>query len=206
MQFNIHEKAKNMTTTARSAIVVYTESTPNPETLKFVSNKMLLHNDHLEFADEASARHSDLASELFAFPFVRGVFIADNFVTITKSEEAEWYEIIPPLRDFIREFLSENKPIIDMEWYRKLRLDSGEGEDSDDETRIKEILDKYIKPAVQMDGGAIVFESYENGIVKLQLKGACSGCPSSMITLKAGIEGLLKRMMPQIEGVEAIEA
>ncbi len=195
-----------MTTRAKSAIVVYTESTPNPETLKFVSNKMLLHNDHLEFADESAAQNSPLASQLFAFPFVRGVFIADNFVTITKNEDAEWHEIIPSLRDFIKDFLGDNQPIVDLEWYRQLRLESDRSEDSDDEGKIKEILDKYIKPAVQMDGGAIVFESYENGIVKLQLKGACSGCPSSMVTLKAGIEALLKRMMPQIEGVEAVEA
>ena len=195
-----------MTTRAKSAIVVYTESTPNPETLKFVSNKMLLHNDHLEFADESAAQNSPLASQLFAFPFVRGVFIADNFVTITKNEDAEWHEIIPSLRDFIKDFLGDNQPIVDLEWYRQLRLESDRSEDSDDEGKIKEILDKYIKPAVQMDGGAIVFESCENGIVKLQLKGACSGCPSSMVTLKAGIEALLKRMMPQIEGVEAVEA
>jgi Fe-S cluster biogenesis protein NfuA len=195
-----------MTTQAQNAILVYTEATPNPETLKFVTNKVLLPSDNLDFPDEEAAQNSPLAAELFAFPFVQGVFIADNFVTITKTQDVMWQGIIPSLRDFIKEYVSDEKPIVDDQWYREKKKAEGRDDSTGDEAKIKEVLEKYVKPAVQMDGGAIVFKSYEDGIVKLDLKGACSGCPSSMVTLKAGIEGLLKRMVPEVKSVEATEA
>lgn len=196
-----------MSQTTQAPIMVYTEATPNPETLKFVTNTVLLQQDSLDFPDEEKAQRSPFAAELFTFPFVRGVFIANNFVTITKTEDTDWHEVMPSLRDFIREYVGNGKTIVEEAYLKALQAKRQQAEaDTDDETKIKQLLDKYVRPAVEMDGGAIIFDSYEDGIVKLQMQGACSGCPSSMVTLKAGIEGLLKRMMPEIQGVEATEA
>lgn len=196
-----------MSQTTQAPIMVYTEATPNPETLKFVTNKVLLPHESVDFPDEQAAQRSPMAAELFTFPFVKGVFIANNFVTITKSPDTDWHEVMPSLRDFIREYSASNKTIVDETYLKELQeMRQADHADTDDETKIKQLLDKYVRPAVEMDGGAIIFDSYEDGIVKLQMQGSCSGCPSSMVTLKAGIEGLLKRMMPEIQGVEAIEA
>lgn len=194
------------TTIQQQPIMVYTEMTPNPETLKFVTNKVLCPQESLDFPNEKEAQNAPLAAELFTFPFVKGVFIANNFVTITKDAGTEWQEIMPSLRDFIKEFVASGQPVVEEAYLQKVRAaNQADESDTDDETKIKQLLDKYVKPAVSMDGGAIIFESYEDGIVKLKMQGACSGCPSSMVTLKAGIEGLLKRMMPEIQGVEATE-
>lgn len=192
-----------MSQTAQAPILVYTEATPNPQTLKFVLNKVLLPTDHADFPSEEEAQHSPLATELFGFPFVKGVFIANNFVTITKDEETMWQEVMTPLRDFIREYVISGKTVIaDSFWQNR---PSSSDADSLEE-KIQNVLEKYVKPAVEMDGGAITFQSFDEGIVRLQLKGACSGCPSSMVTLKAGIEGLLKRMVPEVQSVQAEEA
>ena len=194
-------------TTAKAGILVYTEATPNPENLKFVTNKVLLPHESVDFPDETAAQQSPMAAELFTFPFVRGVFIANNFVTITKTPETNWHEVMPSLRDFVRNYAASGKAVVEEAYLNSLREKRRqEHADTDDETKIKQLLDKYVRPAVEMDGGAIIFDSYEDGIVKLQMQGSCSGCPSSTVTLKAGIEGLLKRMMPEIQGVEAIEA
>lgn len=188
--------------------MIYTEATPNPETLKFVANKLLVPNDSLDFPSRESAAPSPLAESLFDFPFVQGVFLANNFVTITKATDTEWQEVIPSLREYLKEYLADNREIV-AESYLKERATarqqgiSGDAEDID--TRIRQLLDKYVRPAVEMDGGAIIFKSFEDGIVKLQMQGSCSGCPSSTVTLKAGIEGLLKRMLPEVQSVEAEE-
>ena len=141
-----------------------------------------------------------LATELFGFPFVKGVFIMNNFVTVTKTPEADWLEITPVLREFVKNFLEEEKEIISPEY-----SPNRQPAHSQDEIvkKIHEMLDNYVKPAVEMDGGAIQFKSYEEGKVTLMLQGSCSGCPSSIITLKAGIEGLLKRMIPEVQEVVA---
>ena len=190
--------------TTQQPILVYTEATPNPETLKFVTNKMLLANLAADFPDEPSAKESPLALELFGFPFVKGVFVASNFITITKTEDSDWHGLIPSLREFIKDYVGNNKEIVTEEYIRSRKVEAagavgGEGV----EDRIKAVLEKYVRPAVEMDGGAIIFKSYENGVVELQMQGACSGCPSSTVTLKAGIEGLLKRMVPEVEEVVA---
>lgn len=183
--------------------LIYTEATPNPETLKFVSNKMLLNSIAADFPDIKSTSQSQLAGELFGFPFVKGVFITNNFVTITKTEEAEWGDIIPSVREFLKDYLTSDKEIVSKEYLESRKIAEGSAEGESIEDRIKQMLDKYVKPAVEMDGGAIVFQSYEDGIVYLSMQGACSGCPSSTITLKAGIEGLLKRMVPEVQEVVA---
>ena len=145
-----------------------------------------------------------MAKALYVIAFVNGVFIAINFVTITKKAEYEWFEISPELKDAIRKFLlSGQKPVDDVLLPKDVQQAPAVTEDSDPETKIKELLDKYVKPAVQGDGGHIEFKSFDKGIVTLALQGSCSSCPSSTITLKSGIEGLLKRMVPEVEEVVA---
>ncbi len=186
-------------------ISLYTEMTPNPESRKFVLNKMLLTDKSVDFPDEASAKTSPLAQELFAFPFVKGVFVSNNFVTISKQPGYDWFDIEPSLKDFIREYAMSDKLVVDEEAlaaFQAKRTDETVNE-GDIEKKIREILDTYIKPAVQGDGGNIQFKSFNEGVVKLILQGSCSGCPSSVLTLKAGIEGLLKRMVPEVQEVVA---
>jgi Fe-S cluster biogenesis protein NfuA len=189
-----------------TAVEIYTIDTPNPESRKFETSVHLLPNYIVEYKSKEAATDSELAQFLFEIPFVSAVFISNNFVTITKKPEYEWYEITPEIRDAIRSFIVSGKPVVSEALLRK-----GEPEpiqaataDSDPETKIKELLDKYVKPAVEGDGGHIAFRSFENGIVNLSLQGSCSGCPSSAITLKSGIEGLLKRMVPEVVSVEAV--
>jgi len=185
-----------------NSILIYTESTPNPATMKFVSNKMLLPNFSVDFSDENEAKESPLASELFGFPFVRGVFISNNFVTVAKAEATGWYDVIPSMRSFLQAYIAHEKKIVSDQLLAKLKADQPVFEGTD-EQQIIDVLDKYIKPAVQMDGGAIQFKSVEDGVVTVQLQGACSGCPSSTLTLKSGIEAMLKRMIPGIKEVVA---
>jgi Fe-S cluster biogenesis protein NfuA len=178
--------------------------TPNPETMKFVANKLLYPGKSIDFPEEATATPSPLAKELFAFPFIRSVFIASNFVTLTKTAETQWEEVIPTVREFLKQYLEEGKVVINEDQIVvKKETNTVYADDSDVVKRIKELLENYVKPAVEMDGGAISFKGYENGVVKLMMQGSCSGCPSSMITLKAGIEGMMKRMIPEVQEVVA---
>ena len=195
-----------MIRTGNPVISIYTEMTPNPETMKFVANKLLYPGNSIDFPDIESAGPSALAQELFGFPFIKSVFIASNFVTLTKTPETEWRDVIPFVRDFLREYLEDGKDIINEEAVANFKPEATNDIAADDDDivkRIKEILDNYVKPAVEMDGGAIQFKSYDDGVVNLMLQGSCSGCPSSMITLKAGIEGMMKRMIPEVKEVVA---
>lgn len=180
--------------------------TPNPETMKFVANKLLYPGKSIDFPDAESAKPSPLAIELFGFPFIRAVFIASNFVTLTKTSETDWQDVIPSIRQFLKEYLEEGKPVINEDEVVTIKKESTNEVSADDDDvvkRIKELLENYVKPAVEMDGGAIQFKSYDDGVVNLMLQGSCSGCPSSMITLKAGIEGMMKRMIPEVKEVVA---
>jgi Fe-S cluster biogenesis protein NfuA len=195
-----------MIKTGNPIISIYTEMTPNPETMKFVANKLLYPGKSADFPDAESAKPSPLAMELFGFPFIKAVFIASNFVTLTKTHETDWNDVIPAIRQFLKEYLEEGKIIINEEEFAEVKQESSNTVDADDSDvvkRIKELLDNYVRPAVEMDGGAIQFKSYESGVVNLMLQGSCSGCPSSMITLKAGIEGMMKRMIPEVKEVVA---
>ena len=196
-----------MIKTGNPVISIYTEMTPNPETMKFVANKLLYPGKSIDFQDETSASPSPLAMELFSFPFIKSVFIASNFVTLTKTNEMEdWQDVIPSVKQFLKEYLEEGKPVVNEELVANIKPTSSNEVSADDEEvvkRIKELLENYVKPAVEMDGGAIQFKSYEDGRVNLMLQGSCSGCPSSMITLKAGIEGMMKRMIPEVKEVVA---
>jgi Fe-S cluster biogenesis protein NfuA len=196
-----------MIKTGNQVISIYTEMTPNPETMKFVANKLLYPGKSIDFPDETSAKPSPLAQELFAFPFIKAVFIASNFVTLTKSSETDdWQDMIPTVKQFLKEYLEEGKAVVNDEEVLKMKAESSNeisADDNDVVKRIKELLENYVKPAVEMDGGAIQFKSFEDGKVNLMLQGSCSGCPSSMITLKAGIEGMMKRMIPEVKEVVA---
>lgn len=178
-------------------ITIYAEATPNPESMKFVCNKMLFLNDSIDFRSADAVQNSPLASALFEFPFVKGIFIMNNFVSVTKAPERDWFDLIPELKDFIRKWLEEGKEVVTI-------VEEVADVNEDEVVRkIKKLLDDHVKPAVEMDGGAITFKSFEDGIVSVVMKGSCSGCPSSTMTLKAGIENLLKRMIPEVQAVEA---
>lgn len=181
---------------------IYLESNPNPNSLKFVVNEMLVPEAmSFDFPDAESTGISPLATELFSFPFVDRVFFASNFITVTKKEDVEWLEIQSTLKEYIKKYLEAGKFIIEV------NEDAPASAEEETETvkKIKTILDEYIRPAVEQDGGAITYHSFTDGIVKVRLQGSCSGCPSSMVTLKAGIENLFTRMMPgEVKAVEAL--
>jgi len=186
-------------------IEIYTEYTPNPESLKFVLNHMLLRGSSLDFRNKEETSNSPLATALFDYEYVNGVFIANNFVTITKNPESQWEEIIPELKGFLKKYISEEGKVVINPEETKTDKSSDSGNPSDIENRIVELLDTYVKPAVEMDGGAIQFKSFEDGKVTVFLQGSCSGCPSATVTLKAGIEAMLQRMIPEVEEVVAEE-
>jgi Fe-S cluster biogenesis protein NfuA len=171
--------------------------------MKFVANKLLYPGKSIDFPDETTAVPSPLAKELFAFPFIRSVFIASNFVTLAKTPDTNWDDVIPSVRQFLKEYLEEGRVVINEDQIVKKPEATISDNDTDVVVRIKELLENYVKPAVEMDGGAISFKGFEDGTVKLMLQGSCSGCPSSMITLKSGIEGMMKRMIPEVKEVVA---
>lgn len=190
-------------TEKQPVIEIYTEYTPNPESLKFVLNRMLLKGTNADYRSVGVASGSPLALELFNFPYVEGVFIANNFVTITKKPEHKWIEIIPELKQFLKTWIAEDRAIITDGNVQKPVTESPDGGGVED--RIKELLDHYVRPAVEMDGGAIQYKSFEDGTVTVLLQGSCSGCPSATLTLKTGIEGLLMKMVPEVKEVIAEE-
>jgi len=196
-----------MIKTGNSVISIYTEMTPNPETMKFVANKLLYPGKSIDFQDEKTVGPSPLAKELFGFPFIKSVFIASNFVTLTKTADTEdWQDIIPTIKEFLKEYLENGGIVVNEEDLVNSKQESSNTVAADDDEvvkRVKELLENYVKPAVEMDGGAIQFRSYKDGVVNLMLQGSCSGCPSSMITLKSGIEGMMKRMIPEVKEVVA---
>jgi Fe-S cluster biogenesis protein NfuA len=177
-------------------INVYTESTPNPATMKFIVNKLLI-NGSVDFATKESAEKSPFAKELYKFSFVNGVFFASNFVTVTKFEQDNWDDLLPILKEFVKGAV-EAELVVQMEEHA---VDQENFEGSDIEIKIQQILNDYVRPAVEQDGGAITYKSFGEGVVTVELRGSCSGCPSSTVTLKAGIENLLKRMVPEVTEV-----
>jgi len=189
----------------KSPVMLYTEQTPNPETLKFVTNKML-YKGTADFKEESIANEwSELASALYKFPYVKGVYICNNFVTVTKEFNYAWEDIMLLLKEYIKAWVKEEKPVIKEgfeEAMAEIDANTTEFQYTIDEAKkkkkIKDLIDTYVKPAVEMDGGNIEFKSFNSGIVTVILQGSCSGCPSSTVTLKSGIEGMLKRMVPEV--------
>ena len=199
------------TAATRNPVMLYTEQTPNPETLKFVTNRML-HRGTADFREEALAREwSPLASHLFDLPYVKGVYISNNFVTVHKEFNYAWEDIMLKLKEAIKSYISEGGTILNegfAEAMAEIEAEQGAGyQYSEDEVaivaKIKELIETYVRPAVEMDGGNIQFKHYNEGVVTVVLQGACSGCPSSTVTLKSGIEGMLKRMVPEVKEVQA---
>lgn len=186
---------------SNSEVYVSLEFTPNPNTLKYSVNRQLLDKGAVNFIQKEEAeKRSALAGELFGVPGICGVMIGKNFVTVTKTEEADWDVVHKNSASLIERHVSQNTPIVnDLELQ-----EAHKGGDSEIENKIREILDNEIRPAVAMDGGDITFEKYENGVVYLYLQGSCSGCPSSSATLKVGIESRLKQAIPEVIEVVSV--
>lgn len=197
-------------------VEVYAESTPNPAAMKFMVNKILLNEGVAEYFKKEDAVNCPLAFQLFDFTGVKAVFITSNFITITKTNDIDWYDILAIFREFIKGFFLGDEKLflknpLESEASSQQSAVSSEQpvikpeSNFDLEEKIKQMLEDYVRPAVEQDGGAIHFKSFDNGVVTLILKGSCSGCPSSTLTLKSGIENLLKKMVPQVTEVVAEE-
>ena len=192
-------------------VTLYSEITPNPSTMKFVANKYILPSgESANFTSQAQTKgYSPLAEELFKFPFVDGVFLAANFVTVTKTDNVSWDFITMQLRDFIREWITNCKDILiksqdDIVEEEDASTEVPDIEESEYDKKIMALLDQYVRPAVENDGGAIDYVGYNNGKVIVRMKGSCAGCPSSTATLKGGIETLLKQHLPNVQEVVAL--
>ncbi len=200
-------------------VEVYAESTPNPAAMKFVVNRILLNEGVVEYFKKEDAINCPLAFQLFDFTGMKAVFITSNFITITKVNDIEWYDILAILREFIKGFFMGDEKLFlknpfeengikrEDESNRESVVNNQQSTENNLqlEDKIKQMLEDYVRPAVEQDGGAIHFKSFDNGVVTLILKGSCSGCPSSTLTLKSGIENLLKKMVPQVTEVVAEE-
>lgn len=197
-----------MNTLAKRAVIIYAESTPNPSSMKFVADMLLLKDGATaQYLSKAETKGAPLAAKLFEFPFVKSVFFASNFVTVLKTDAVQWQDITTELRDFIRNYIHEGHEIITELPQTEVAIDTTvktkeavftehAAPSSEIEVKIIDILEQYIRPAVEADGGSITFKGFNEGIVTVQLRGSCSGCPSATLTLKAGIEALLQRMIP----------
>ena len=193
----------------KSPITIYAESTPNPSAMKFVANKKLV-NQSISFKDIDEAIDAPLVKELFNFPFVKEIFLDENYISISKYDETIWDDIVMELRGFLKNYLEQEKAILGISFSGN-NIENNPKNFSknlnETEQEIVNILEEYVKPAVASDGGNIIFDSYEDKekLVKVILQGACSGCPSSTLTLKNGIENILKEMLPgKVNLVEAV--
>ena len=192
-----------------SSFEFYMEATPNPNALKFVSSRQLLVSGAIaEYSKPPKSHEAPLVYELFKFPAVQRVLVSSHFITLTKTDGLDWYEIQSELRAFLTQYCNAQKPLINQLPSQDMPQDSGHSKSvtvntqhvspsNEIEAQIIEVLEQYIRPAVEQDGGLITFKSLQNGVVTVQMRGSCSGCPSSTQTLKAGIEGVLKRVLPQ---------
>ncbi|MGE4313305.1 MAG: NifU family protein [Pseudobdellovibrionaceae bacterium] len=184
---------------------IETEKTPNPETLKFLPGQALLEKGTAEFSDpEQAERYSPLADRLFAVAGVKNIFIGRDFVSITKDETWDWNVLKPMLLTALMQHLTFNEPIVLESYFTKKPQTETSGEDNEIVVQIKALLDERVRPAVAQDGGDIEFDSFEDGILYLRMRGACAGCPSSTLTLKSGIENMMKHYIPEVAAVEAV--
>ena len=188
--------------------IIYAEETPNPATMKFVANKLLLVSGATaEYKSFDETEDAPIAQRLFQFPFVKNVFISSNYITVTKQDSVLWEEINYELRAFITEYLNKGNAVInklpekqvaaDNTFTKTVNINTQHNVPKNEvENKIIEVLEQYIRPAVEQDGGLITFKELKDGVVTVQMRGSCSGCPSSTMTLKAGIEALLIRLLP----------
>ncbi len=197
-----------MESVVKNPVMLYTEQTPNPEALKYVTNR-LLYRGIADFKEkDLAAEWSPMANSLMELPYVRSVYFNNNYVTILKELNYDWSEIMLKLKEFIKDYV-ENGGVVVKEGFAEYweqhtaQQNAGQfaGEDGEIARKVKELIDTYVKPAVEMDGGNIEFKAFEKGRVFVTMQGSCSGCPSSTVTLKAGIEGMLKRMVPEVTEV-----
>lgn len=202
----------------KEPIIFYAESTPNPQVMKFVANKVLInYGVTIEYKSETECKDAPLAKVLFSFPFVTGVFFASNFVSITINNAIEWSDVVLEVREYLTNYLQAGQPVFDKPPIQTQHESSNSTEEKKEfvkitatpenemEEKIINLLEEYVRPAVEGDGGAIHFKSYKDGIVTVKLSGACSGCPSSTQTLKGGIQNLFNRFLPEIKDVVAEE-
>ncbi len=178
---------------------IQTESTPNPLTLKFIPGVPVLADGTAFFTDASAATGSPLALALFEIPEVRAVFLGGDFITVTRSEDSKWETLKPALLTTIMEHFVAGRKVSNATETKAVGT-----HDTEIEKQIRELIDSRVRPAVAMDGGDIIYRSFEDGIVKLELHGSCSGCPSSTMTLKNGIETMLKHYIPEVIAVEAV--
>lgn len=181
---------------------IQTEQTPNPASLKFLPGIEVMVRGTANFPDAEAAQRSPLAHRLFDIEGVGGVFLGSDFVTVTKTDDKEWYLLKPSILGVIMEHFASGRPVIDAE-----AGDAATGDDDDGDeivAQIKELLDTRVRPAVAQDGGDILYQGFEDGVVYLHLQGSCSGCPSSTMTLKAGIENMLRHYIPEVVEVRAV--
>ena len=180
---------------------IQTEQTPNPATLKFLPGCTVMETGTANFTDAASAAaRSPLAERLFGLPEVGGVFLGGDFITVTKTGDSDWFQLKPAVLAAIMEHFTSGQPIVT----KANETAAAEGEDDEVVSAIKELLETRVRPAVAQDGGDIIFEDFEDGIVYLHMQGSCSGCPSSTATLKAGIENMLRHYIPEVVEVRAV--
>ena len=184
---------------------IQTEETPNPSTLKFLPGREVLPNGSMDFRAEQDAKKSPLAEALFNVDGVVGVFLSDDFITITKRDDKDWHLMKPGLLGVIMEHFTANRPVIISDDENSKSGSSVKDEDEDVVLQIKELLYTRVRPAVAQDGGDIVFEDFTDGTVTVQMRGACAGCPSSSATLKMGIENMLRHYIPEVKEVVAAE-
>ncbi len=180
---------------------IQTESTPNPATLKFLPGRAVLASGTADFRDLAAAARSPLAERLFQVDGVTGVFLGSDFVSITKSDASDWFQLKPALLGIIMEHFAAGRPVLLEERADETTFDQADGAVVE---QIRDLLDTRVRPAVAQDGGDIVFRGFEKGVVYLHMQGACAGCPSSTATLKMGIENMLRHYIPEVVEVRAV--
>ena len=181
---------------------IQTEETPNPATLKFLPGREVAGSTTADFPEPESAGRSPLAERLFAIDGIAGVFLGADFVTVTKAEDKEWYLLKPAVLGVIMEHFTAGRPVLLSDAAEP--VENVSEEDSEVVAQIKELLDTRVRPAVAQDGGDIVFQGFEGGVVFLHMQGACAGCPSSTATLKMGIENMLRHYIPEVQEVRAV--
>ena len=181
---------------------IQTEETPNPATVKFLPDRQVLQSGSLDFPTEEKEKKSPLAKRLFSITGVNRVFITNGFISVSKANDTDWSMLKPLILAGLMEHLSLNMPIIDEDYFETRGVNKNE--DSEVVKQIKDLLEERVRPMVAMDGGDIIFDSFDNGIVYLTMQGACSGCPSSTATLKIGIENMLRHYIPEVTEVRAV--
>ena len=181
---------------------IQTEVTPNPSSLKFLPGKIVMEKETADFRNVEEAKRSPFALNLFKIDGVEGVFFGSDFISITKNDNNEWQMLNPSISETIIEYYKSGAAIMLQEEEDKTGISNTE--DNEAVIKIKKIIDTKVRPAVAKDGGDITFQSFDNGIVYLQMKGSCSGCPSSTATLKAGIENMLKHYIPEVREVRPV--